>query len=98
MNPVQVALRHPVTVMVLLVGLVGAGGLAWTRMKKDVFPPLDLPVVYVCQPYSGMEPQQMEGLLANIYEYLFIYIGGLHSVERRNLQDIMHKTHYCYTG
>src|SRR3954454_18980149 len=88
MNPVQLALRHPVTVMVLLVGLVGAGVLAWFRMKKDVFPPLDLPVVYVCQPYGGMDPQQMEGLIANYYEYHFLYIGGIHHVESRNVQGV----------
>jgi multidrug efflux pump subunit AcrB len=88
MNPVQLALRHPITVMVLLVGLVGAGVLAWFRMKKDVFPPLDLPVVYVCQPYGGMDPQQMEGLIANYYEYHFLYIGGIHHVESRNVQGV----------
>src|SRR4051812_5099412 len=88
MNPVQLALRHPVTIMVLLVGLLGAGVLAWFRMKKDVFPPLDLPVVYVCQPYGGMDPQQMEGLIANYYEYHFLYIGGIHHVESRNVQGV----------
>src|SRR5947209_3883183 len=45
MNPIALALRHPVTVLVALVGLVGAGGLAWDRMKKDVFPPLDPPFI-----------------------------------------------------
>jgi multidrug efflux pump subunit AcrB len=77
MNPVQVALRRPVTVLVLLVGLVSAGGLAvfgpdGTRMKVDVFPPLNLPVVYVSQPYGGMDPQQMEGLIAYYYGYHFL--------------------------
>src|SRR5947209_830722 len=98
MNPVQVALRHPITVMVLLVGLVGAGGLAWTRMKKDVFPPLDLPVVYVCQPYGGMDPQQMEGLIANYYEYHFLYIGGIHHVESRNVQGAALMKLYFHPG
>jgi len=31
----------------------------------DIFPRLNLPVIYVCQPYGGMDPAQMEGLLAN---------------------------------
>src|SRR5947209_19245573 len=92
MNPIALALRHPVTVLVLLVGLVGAGGLAVfgppaTRMKADVFPSLNLPVVYVCQPYGGMDPQQMEGLIANYYEYHFLYIGGIHHVESRNVRS-----------
>ena len=67
--------------MVLMVGLVFAGGLAYSRMKVDIFPALNLPVIYVCQPYGGMDPQQMEGLIANYYEYHFLYINGIHHVE-----------------
>src|SRR5947209_13753046 len=98
MNPIALALRPPVTVLVLLVGLVGAGGLAWVRMKKDVFPPLDLPVVYVCQPYGGMDPQQMEGLIANYYEYHFLYISGIHHVESKNAQGISVMKLYFHPG
>src|SRR3954467_14555475 len=88
MNPIEFALRRPVTVMVLLVGLVGAGWLALTRMKIDIFPALNLPVVYVCQPYGGMDPQQMEGLIANYYEYHFLYVNGIHHVESKNVQGV----------
>ncbi len=50
------------------------------------FPSLNLPVIYVCQPYGGMDPAQMEGLLTNYYEYHFLYINGIHHVESRNVQ------------
>jgi len=56
------------------------------RMPVDIFPSLNLPVIYVCQPYGGMDPAQMEGLLTNYYEYHFLYIGGIHHVESRNVQ------------
>ena len=42
------------------------------RMAIDIFPSLNLPVIYVCQPYGGMDPAQMEGLLTNYYEYHFL--------------------------
>jgi len=88
MNPIRFALRHPVTVVVLTVALLGAGVLAFYRMKVDIFPALNLPVVYVCQPYGGMDPQQMEGMIANFYEYHFLYINGIHHVESRNVQGV----------
>lgn len=56
------------------------------RMPVDIFPSLNLPVIYVCQPYGGMDPAQMEGLLTNYCEYHFLHIGGIHHVESRNVQ------------
>ncbi len=66
-------------------------GLPWPAglpkgMEVDVFPSLNLPVIYVCQPYSGMDPAQMEGYLTNYYEYHFLYISGIHHVESKNIQ------------
>src|SRR5688572_2143082 len=88
MNPIEFALRRPVTIMVVMLALVGAGWMAVGRMKVDIFPALNLPVVYVCQPYGGMDPQQMEGLIANFYEYHFLYINGIHHVESKNVQGV----------
>src|SRR5438045_3755019 len=88
MNPIEFALRRPVTVMVLMVALVAGGVLALFRMKVDIFPALNLPVIYVAQPYGGMDPTQMEGLIANYYEYHFLYINGIHHVESKNVQGV----------
>ncbi|MFM8892119.1 MAG: efflux RND transporter permease subunit [Planctomycetia bacterium] len=67
------------------VGLPYPSGLP-RGMEVDIFPSLDLPVIYVCQPYGGMDPAQMEGFLTNYYEYHFLYISGIHHVESRNVQ------------
>src|SRR5215216_2851731 len=88
MNPIRFALRHPYTVMVAVVAIVVGSFLAVRRMKIDIFPDLNLPVIYVAQPYGGMDPAQMEGLLTNYYEYHFLYIGGIHHVESKNIQGV----------
>src|SRR3954465_9931022 len=88
MNPIVFAMRRPLTVMVAVVAVALGSGLAFLRMSIDIFPNLNLPVVYVCQPYGGMDPAQMEGLLTNYYEYHFLYIGGIHHVESRNIQGM----------
>src|SRR5579883_1171940 len=98
MNPITFALRHPVTVLVGLVGVVLAGGLAVARMKVDIFPALNLPVIYVSQPYGGMDPLQMEGLIANYYEYHFLYINNIHHVESRNTQGVSLMKLYFHPG
>src|SRR5271169_410430 len=86
MNPIVFALRRPITVMVLVIALALGSVLAVWRMDVDIFPRLDLPVVYVCQPYGGMDPAQMEGQLTYYYEYHFLYISGIHHVESKNIQ------------
>src|SRR5579884_3946475 len=86
MNPIVFALRHPITIIVSVVAIVVASALAVGRMKEDIFPALNLPVIYVAQPYGGMDPAQMEGLLTYYYEYHFLYISGIHHVESKNVQ------------
>ncbi len=98
MNPIVFALRHPITVMVALLGLLVGGAFAVLRVKVDIFPALNLPVVYVAQPYGGMDPAQMEGLITYYYEYHFLYIGGIHHVESRNIQGASLMKLYFHPG
>ena len=67
-------------------------------MEVDIFPRLNLPVIYVCQPYGGMDPAQMEGFLTNYYEYHFLYISGIHHVESRNVQGTALMKLYFHPG
>jgi multidrug efflux pump subunit AcrB len=105
MNPIVAALRHPLSVVVALVGLTFGFCLAIGKpvceqlgvkypaglpegMDVDIFPALNLPIIYVAQPYGGMDPAQMEGYLTNYYEYHFLYISNIHHVESRNVQGM----------
>ena len=88
MNPIVFALRRPWTIIVAVVAVGLSSVLATSRMPVDLFPNLNIPVIYVAQPYGGMDPAQMEGLLTNYYEYHFLYIGGIHHVESRNIQGM----------
>jgi multidrug efflux pump subunit AcrB len=86
MNLVAFALRRPITILVLVIAAVLTGGLAINRMPRDIFPDLGVPVLYVAQPYGGMDPAQMEGFLVNYYEYHFLYITGIEHVESKSIQ------------
>ena len=83
MNLVSFALKRPMTILVLVIAVVLVGVLAIKRMPRDIFPNLGVPVIYVAQPYGGMDPAQMEGFLVNYYEYHFLYITGIEHVESR---------------
>jgi multidrug efflux pump subunit AcrB len=98
MNPIVFALNRPYTVIVAIAGIVFGSLLAVSRMPIDIFPNLNLPVIYVIQAYGGMDPAQMEGLLTNYYEYHFLYVSGIHHVESRNIQGAALMKLYFHPG
>src|SRR6185437_16008989 len=83
---VHAALRRPITVLIAVIAIALCALLAVARMPVDIFPNLNLPVIYVAQPYGGMSPAQMEGYVTYYYEYHFLYINGIQSVDSKSVQ------------
>src|SRR5258706_14016820 len=88
MNLVTFALRRPISLLMMVVAAALAGFLALDRMARDIFPDLGVPVLYVAQPYGGLDPAQMEGFIVNYYEYHFLYITGIEHVESKSIQGV----------
>jgi multidrug efflux pump subunit AcrB len=80
------ALQRPVTVFVMVLGLLLISILALRRMPLDMFPDLGLPTIYISQPYGGLSPEQMEGFITSNLEYYCIYLTGLEYVESKSVQ------------
>jgi len=83
---VLAALSRPFTVLAALVAVALCAVLALRRMPVDIFPQVGDPAIYVAQPYSGMDPAQMEGYLTYYFEYHFLYITGIDHVESKSIQ------------
>ena len=88
MNLVSFALRRPISLLMMVIAVAFVGFLAVDRMSRDIFPDLGVPVLYVAQPYGGMDPAQMEGFIINYYEYHFLYITGIEHVESQIIQGV----------
>src|SRR5215210_7658016 len=85
---ISAAIRRPITILVAVISIALCSILAVTRMPVDIFPNLNLPVIYVAQPYGGMSPAQMEGYLISYYEFHFLYITGIEHVESKSIQNV----------
>ncbi|MBS0362984.1 MAG: efflux RND transporter permease subunit, partial [Proteobacteria bacterium] len=83
---IRLALRRPISMVVLAFALLLSSGLAITKSRMDILPDLNAPVIYVAQPYGGMSPQQMEGFVSYYYEYHFLYIDNVETVEAKSIQ------------
>ena len=88
MNPIVFALRHPITMIMLVVALLGGGALALSRMRIDIFPPINQSSIYVFSNYGGYDPIQMEGLLVSPFELWFQFVDGVRIMESKSIQQV----------
>src|SRR5262245_9669738 len=88
LNPNVMAMDHPITTMMLVVGLISLGILAYNRMRVDIFPALNTPKIYVFFDFIGMGPDQIEGFIVNELELYFQYVDGIQDIKTRNIQQV----------
>jgi multidrug efflux pump subunit AcrB len=85
---IKAALRHPIAVVVGMLAIVIFSTLSIRKISVDIFPELDLPTIYVIQPYGGMAPDQLDGFVAAQYQNLFQYVTGVRNIEIKSTQGL----------
>ena len=88
MGLIKSALRKPITILVLVAGLLFFGIAAVRSIKIDIFPDMNLPVIYISHPYGGFTPDQMETFFGKQYVNLLLYVGGVKNIESKNIQGL----------
>lgn len=88
MNLILFALKKPITIMVLVASLLFFGINAIRSIKVDIFPKLELPVLYIAHPFGGYTPNQMETFFAKPYINTLLYVNGVRSIETKNIQGL----------
>jgi multidrug efflux pump subunit AcrB len=88
MNLIQAALRKPITVVVGILGLLVFAVLAMLSIAVDIFPALDLPTIYIAQPFGGIAPDQMDGFIAARYQDQCLYVSGIKNIEIKSIQGL----------
>jgi len=88
MNLIRFALRKPITILVLVAGLFFFGIKAVTTIKIDIFPKLDMPVIYLSHPFGGYTSTQMESFFGKQYINILLYVNGVKSIETKNIQGL----------
>src|SRR5258708_15386514 len=86
MGLIRTGLRKPITILVLVGGLLFFGISAVRSIKIDIFPDLNLPVIYISHPYGGFTPDQMETYFGKQYVNLLLYVCGVKSIGTKNIQ------------
>src|SRR6201992_2415938 len=85
---VRTALKRPITILVLFIGILLFSIMAIRTIPIDIFPKLNSPTIYVIEQYGGMSAQQMEGFFSTRMQDQFLYINGIKNVESKNIQGL----------
>ena len=62
------SVRRPVTVIMLFVGVVLLGTIAWFKLPQELFPPITYPQLSVITRYENAAPEEIESLITKIIE------------------------------
>ena len=85
---VRAALKRPIAVLVLFIGLLLSSIMAVRTIPIDIFPKLNSPTIYVIEQYGGMSAKQMEGFFATRMQDQFLYVNGIKNIESKNIQGL----------
>jgi multidrug efflux pump subunit AcrB len=86
---VRLALRRPYTVAVFSALIFIAGLLSVTRMRTDIFPSIDIPVVVVVWNYPGLSAEDMERRIVLISERAYsTTIDGISHIESQSIAGV----------
>lgn len=88
MNLIRFALRKPISIMVVVAALFFFGIKAVNTIKIDLFPKLDLPVIYISHPFGGYTPEQMEAYFGKQYIGALLMVNGIKNIETKNIQGL----------
>lgn len=88
MNLIRSALRKPISVLVMVVGLLFFGVQATRDVKVDLLPEMKMPVVYIAHSFYGYTPKQMESYFTKMYVNMLLFTNGIKDIQSKNAQGL----------
>ncbi|MGZ6124601.1 MAG: efflux RND transporter permease subunit, partial [Myxococcales bacterium] len=86
---VRLALRRPYTIAVLCALIAIFGVLSASRMKTDILPAIDIPVVIVVWNYPGLSAEDMERRVVFISERaMSTTVGGISRIDSQSMSSL----------
>jgi multidrug efflux pump subunit AcrB len=81
-NLVKIALRRPYTMAIAAMLIVMMGAISVSRMVVDIFPNIDIPVVYVAWSFNGLNAEDMERRVVLVSERAYsTTVNGIDHIE-----------------
>ncbi|MBF9144422.1 efflux RND transporter permease subunit [Hymenobacter properus] len=85
---IRSALQRPISVVVAMLAILFFAFAAVRDIAVDIFPSMDVPAIYVAEPYGGLSPEQLDGFMANQFQNNFLFVSGVKKIETKSIQGL----------
>ena len=72
--------------MVAILAIAYFSFTAIRNINVDIFPKVELPVIYIAMPYGGLTPAYMDGFMANEFQKVLIFVSGVKGIDFKSVQ------------
>lgn len=87
MKIIETAVKRPVGVIMMYLGVLALGFVSLMNLAIDLFPKIDLPIAVVATTYQGAAPEEVEKLINEPMEGVLSSIEGIDSIQSQAQAD-----------
>jgi hydrophobic/amphiphilic exporter-1 (mainly G- bacteria), HAE1 family len=98
MNITDISIKRPAFIASVMIVIIAVGTICFKKMNVDLFPNIDVPVIFVSTTYTGAAPSEIESLVTKILEQEVSTISGVKQVTSRSLKDTSQVIVNLYQG
>ena len=84
----EFSVKKPVTISMVFLGIILIGIIAWTRLPRELFPPIVFPQLSVVTRYENAAPQEIETLITKPIEEVVGTVPNLRRISSTSKEGI----------
>jgi HAE1 family hydrophobic/amphiphilic exporter-1 len=98
MNLPNFSIKRPAFITSIIMVIITVGIISFNKMSVDLFPKVDIPVIFISTTYQGAPPAQIETAVTKPLEEQISTISGIKKLTSRSLQDTSQMIITFYQG
>ena len=87
MNITELSIKRPAFISSLMITIITVGYIAFKKMNVELFPNIDIPIIFVSTRYDGAAPSEIESLVSKPLEEEISTVSGIKKLMSRSLKD-----------
>lgn len=87
MNITELSIKRPAFITSIMIAIIVVGYISFKKMNVELFPDIDVPIIFVATAYTGAAPSEIESLVTKPLEEEISTVSGIKKLLSRSLKD-----------